>query len=67
MLERLIEKFYGISIVLEIVKMFFTRMHKHIISDEGTFDGTKLWVSGAGGALDKGESAGFLILEGTPN
>lgn len=36
--------------------------HEHILSDEGTSDGTRLLVSGGGGNPQKGEPAGYLVM-----
>ena len=36
--------------------------HDHILSDEGVVDGTRLFISGAGGKPDKNEPAGYLVL-----
>lgn len=37
--------------------------HEHILSDEGTIDGTHLYISGAGGNFTEGEDVGFLVFE----
>lgn len=36
--------------------------HEHILSDEGTLEGTRLLISGAGGNPDKNENPGFLVM-----
>lgn len=36
--------------------------HDHILSDEGTVEGTRLLISGAGGNPQKNEPAGFLVM-----
>lgn len=36
--------------------------HDHILSDEGMIEGTRMFISGAGGNPDKNEPAGYLVL-----
>lgn len=37
--------------------------HEHILSDEGTVQGTRLLISGAGGRAEPNEAAGLLVFE----
>lgn len=36
--------------------------HEHILSDEGSVEGTRLLISGGGGNPQKGEPAGYLVM-----
>jgi tartrate-resistant acid phosphatase type 5 len=42
---------------------YYLAGHEHILSDEGSCQGTRLLISGAGGKPAKGQLGGYLVIE----